>query len=78
MTRVLLVDDHPIWRDALERDLVAAVSTVVGAFARRASPLFGRRPRCGRTSCSWTCNCPACPALRPRPRSSRWIPACGS
>ena len=33
MTRVLLVDDHPIWRDALERDLVAAGFTVIGAFA---------------------------------------------
>ena len=33
MTRVLLVDDHPIWRDALERDLVAADLTVIGAFA---------------------------------------------
>ena len=33
MTRVVLVDDHPIWRDALERDLVTAGFTVVGAFA---------------------------------------------
>ena len=33
MTRVLLVDDHPIWRDALERDLVTAGFTVIGAFA---------------------------------------------
>jgi DNA-binding NarL/FixJ family response regulator len=31
VTRVLLVDDHPIWRDALERDLVAAGYQVVGA-----------------------------------------------
>jgi DNA-binding NarL/FixJ family response regulator len=30
-TRVLLVDDHPIWRDALERDLAAAGYEVVGA-----------------------------------------------
>jgi DNA-binding NarL/FixJ family response regulator len=30
--RVVIVDDHPIWRDALERDLVAAGCTVVGAF----------------------------------------------
>ncbi|HEV7205729.1 MAG TPA: response regulator transcription factor [Jatrophihabitans sp.] len=30
-TRVLLVDDHPIWREALERDLVAAGFVVVGA-----------------------------------------------
>jgi DNA-binding NarL/FixJ family response regulator len=31
--RVLLVDDHPIWRDAVERDLVEAGFDVVGAFA---------------------------------------------
>jgi DNA-binding NarL/FixJ family response regulator len=30
--RVVLVDDHPIWRDALERDLVLAGFAVVGAF----------------------------------------------
>jgi DNA-binding NarL/FixJ family response regulator len=32
MTRVVIVDDHPIWRDALERDLVEAGYEVVGAF----------------------------------------------
>jgi DNA-binding NarL/FixJ family response regulator len=32
--RVMIVDDHPIWRDALERDLVAAGFDVVGAFAQ--------------------------------------------
>jgi DNA-binding NarL/FixJ family response regulator len=32
MTRVVLVDDHPIWREALERDLVDAGFDVVGAF----------------------------------------------
>jgi DNA-binding NarL/FixJ family response regulator len=31
-TRIMLVDDHPIWRDALERDLVAAGFEVIGAF----------------------------------------------
>ncbi|MCW2527799.1 MAG: degU 3, partial [Pseudonocardiales bacterium] len=31
--RVVLVDDHPIWRDAVERDLAAAGQQVVGAFA---------------------------------------------
>ena len=31
-TRVVIVDDHPIWRDALERDLTAAGYDVVGAF----------------------------------------------
>jgi len=30
--RVMLVDDHPIWREALERDLVEAGYEVVGAF----------------------------------------------
>lgn len=32
MTRVMVVDDHPIWRDALERDLLQAGHDVVGAF----------------------------------------------
>jgi DNA-binding NarL/FixJ family response regulator len=32
-TRVLIIDDHPIWRDALERDLTAAGLHVVGAVA---------------------------------------------
>ncbi|GAB2470427.1 transcriptional regulator [Jatrophihabitans fulvus] len=30
--RVVLVDDHPIWRDALERDLAEAGYDVVGTF----------------------------------------------
>jgi DNA-binding NarL/FixJ family response regulator len=30
-TRVLLVDDHPIWRDAVERDLTTAGFDVIGA-----------------------------------------------
>ena len=29
--RVMIVDDHPIWRDALERDLAAAGYEIVGA-----------------------------------------------
>lgn len=33
MTKVLIVDDHPIWRDALERDLVDAGYEVVAASA---------------------------------------------
>ena len=33
VTRVLIVDDHPIWRDAVERDLAAAGFSVVGAVA---------------------------------------------
>ncbi len=32
MITVMIVDDHPIWRDALERDLVANGFDVVGAF----------------------------------------------
>lgn len=31
--RVLVVDDHPIWRDAVERDLTGAGLAVVGAVA---------------------------------------------
>jgi len=32
MTRVMIVDDHPIWRSALEHELDAAGYDVVGAF----------------------------------------------
>jgi DNA-binding NarL/FixJ family response regulator len=35
--RVLVVDDHPLWRDALARDLEAAGSTVVGTAGTVAS-----------------------------------------
>jgi DNA-binding NarL/FixJ family response regulator len=31
MTRVMIVDDHPIWRDAIERDLTAEGFEVVAA-----------------------------------------------
>jgi DNA-binding NarL/FixJ family response regulator len=42
-TRVVVVDDHPMWRDAVERDLVDAGFAVVGSFgdgesAVRAAP----------------------------------------
>jgi DNA-binding NarL/FixJ family response regulator len=37
--RVMIVDDHPIWRDALERDLLDAGWPVVGAFADGESAL---------------------------------------
>jgi DNA-binding NarL/FixJ family response regulator len=30
--RVIIVDDHPIWRDAVERDLADAAVIVVGSF----------------------------------------------
>ncbi len=33
MTRVMVVDDHPMWRDAVERDLVAAGHEVVAVAA---------------------------------------------
>ncbi len=32
-TRVMVVDDHPMWRDAVERDLVAAGFEVVAVAA---------------------------------------------
>ncbi|MEI2819234.1 MAG: hypothetical protein V9E81_03090 [Marmoricola sp.] len=44
--RVMVVDDHPMWRDAVERDLVAAGLTVVASAANgtealaRAKTLF--------------------------------------
>ena len=38
-TRVLLVDDHPMWRDAVERDLVKAGYQVVAAVGEGAAAL---------------------------------------
>lgn len=39
MSRIVLVDDHPIWREAVERDLTEAGHDVVGAFADAESAL---------------------------------------
>jgi len=39
MTRVMIVDDHPIWRSALERELDAAGYDVVGALGDGESAL---------------------------------------
>lgn len=44
-TRVMVVDDHPMWRDAVERDLVAAGFDVVGVAANGAEAL-ARFPAC--------------------------------
>ena len=48
--RVMLVDDHPIWRDALERDLTGAGYEVVGAFGDGEAAVR-TAPRCVPTSC---------------------------
>lgn len=37
--RVMVVDDHPMWRDAVERDLIAAGFNVVGVAANGAEAL---------------------------------------
>ena len=55
----MVVDDHPMWRDAVERDLQAAGFDVVAVAAdghRGAGPVPGRAAR--RSSCS-TCRSPA-------------------
>ena len=39
MTRVMVVDDHPLWRDAVERDLAAAGFEVVAVAADGRSAL---------------------------------------
>ncbi|MEZ5097608.1 MAG: response regulator transcription factor [Nocardioides sp.] len=43
--RVMVVDDHPMWRDAVERDLQAAGFTVVGV-AATGSEALARFPAC--------------------------------
>ncbi|MCD4534700.1 response regulator transcription factor [Nocardioides sp. cx-169] len=44
-TRVMVVDDHPMWRDAVERDLQAAGFDVVGV-ASNGSEALARFPAC--------------------------------
>ncbi|MCD4524958.1 response regulator transcription factor [Nocardioides sp. cx-173] len=44
-TRVMVVDDHPMWRDAVERDLQAAGFDVVGV-ASSGSEALARFPAC--------------------------------
>jgi DNA-binding NarL/FixJ family response regulator len=44
-TRVMVVDDHPMWRDAVERDLLAAGFEVVGV-ASNGSEALARFPAC--------------------------------
>src|SRR5918997_497379 len=43
--RVMVVDDHPMWRDAVERDLLAAGFDVVGV-ASNGSEALARFPAC--------------------------------
>jgi DNA-binding NarL/FixJ family response regulator len=43
--RVMVVDDHPMWRDAVERDLTAAGCTVVGV-ASNGAEAIARFPAC--------------------------------
>jgi DNA-binding NarL/FixJ family response regulator len=43
--RVMVVDDHPMWRDAVERDLVAAGFEVVGV-AANGNEALARFPAC--------------------------------
>ena len=60
----MVVDDHPMWRDAVARDLAEAGYDVVADGRRRRAGAARRRRRPGRTwSCS-TCSCPTCPASR--------------
>jgi chemotaxis response regulator CheB len=48
--RVMVVDDHPMWRDAIERDLVAAGFNVVGVAANGSKDLGVTRSTSGPTS----------------------------
>ena len=58
-TRVMVVDDHPLWRDAVERDLAAAGFDVVAVAASGGEALARfHRERARRWSCS-TCRSPS-------------------
>jgi CheY-like chemotaxis protein len=63
MTRVMVVDDHPMWRDAVARDLTEAGYEVTATAADGAQAL--RLTRAARQTwwCS-TCSCRTCPASR--------------
>lgn len=57
--RVVVADDHPMWRDAVARDLVDAGFSVVGTAAD--GPSAVSRPWRRHQMCwSWTSTCPAC------------------
>ena len=63
MVRVMVVDDHPMWRDGVVRDSTEAGYEVVaelgeGGQAVRLAPAV--RPD---WSC-WTCSCRTCPGWR--------------
>lgn len=61
--KVMVVDDHPMWRDAVARDLAAAGFDVV-ATAGDGPEAVRRAPAASPTSWSWTSTCPACPGSR--------------
>ena len=65
--RVMVVDDHPMWRDAVERDLKAAGFDVVGV-AANGNEALARFPAAGRRSSCSTCRSPAPTGSRSPPR----------
>ena len=62
--RVMVVDDHPMWRDGVARDLAEAGYDVVAAVGEGAQAVRRRAGRRAPTSSCSTCSCPTCPASR--------------
>ena len=62
-TRVMVVDDHPMWRDAVERDLAEAGFDVV-AVAANGDQALARFPAAARRSSCSTSRSPAPTASR--------------
>ena len=61
--RVMVIDDHPMWRDAVARDLAEAGFDVVAVIGEGAQAL--RVIGAAQPDVSWpTCGCPTCPASR--------------
>ena len=74
--RVMVVDDHPMWRDAVERDPEAAGFEVV-AVAANGNEALARFPRPVRRWWCSTSRSPARTASRSRPRWSQQDPPRG-
>jgi DNA-binding NarL/FixJ family response regulator len=73
-TRVLIVDDHPLFRDALARLVESAADLGIAGLAGTARMQSRLLVRAAWTSCSWISTCRRSPASRPLDSAGR-IPA---
>jgi hypothetical protein len=77
--RVLVVDDHPLFRDGVVAALLTAPDVEVVGEAGDVAGAISAAPSSSRTSCSWTCSCrtargstPPAPSWTARRRSGCW------